>query len=140
MMSADDFRLLPDVNEGLENRIINAVRNYNSSEEIISAVKTKRYTHARLHRIMTCALLDITENLQCTPIEYVRVLGFTKTGSTLLKDCRLEVVTSVAKALKNDSEISALLKKDVLATDISALAYNNIGGCGNDYTQQIVKI
>ena len=140
MMSADDFRLLPDVNEGLENRIINAVRNYNSSEEIISAVKTKRYTHARLRRIMTCALLDITENLQCTPIEYVRVLGFTKTGSTLLKDCRLEVVTSVAKALKNDSEISALLKKDVLATDISALAYNNIGGCGNDYTQQIIKI
>lgn len=140
MMSAKDFSLLPDVNEGLENRIVDAVKNYNSVEEIISAVKTKRYTHARLRRIMTCALLDITESLQCTPIEYVRVLGFTNTGASLLKNCRIKVVTSVAKSLKSDSNISKLLEKDILATDIAALAYNDVGRCGSDYVEQIVKI
>ena len=77
------------------------MRSYNSLNEIISSVKTKRYTHARLRRIMTCALLDITENLQSTPIEYVRVLGFTKEGASLLKNCNVEVVTSVAKTMKN---------------------------------------
>ena len=140
MMSAKDFSLLPDVNEGLENRIVDAVKNYNSVEEIITAVKTKRYTHARLRRIMTCALLDITESLQCTPIEYVRVLGFTNTGASLLKNCRIKVVTSVAKSLKSDSNISKLIEKDVLATDIAALAYNDVGRCGSDYVEQIVKI
>lgn len=140
MMSAEDFRLLPDVNEGLENRIADAVKRYNSVKEIISSVKTKRYTHARLRRIMTCSLLDITENLQRAPIEYVRVLGFTKEGASLLKDCRFEVVTSVAKALKADTNITKLIEKDVLATDIAALAYNDVDRCGNDYIQQIVKI
>lgn len=140
MMSAKDFSLLPDVNEGLENRIFDAVRSYNSLNEIISSVKTKRYTHARLRRIMTCALLDITENLQSTPIEYVRVLGFTKEGASLLKNCNVEVVTSVAKTMKKESNISRLLEKDVLATDIAALAYNDVGRFGNDYLQQIVKI
>lgn len=140
MMTAEDFSLLPDVNEGLENRIADAVKNYNSVEEIITAVKTKRYTHARLRRIVTCALLDITESLQRTPIEYVRVLGFTKTGASLLKRCSIEVVTSVAKALKSESDIVKLLEKDVLATDIAALAYNDVGKCGKDYLEQIVKI
>lgn len=140
MMSAEDFRLLPDVNEGLENRIADAVKRYNSVKEIISSIKTKRYTHARLRRIMTCALLDITENLQRTPIEYVRVLGFNKEGASLLKNCRFEVVTSVAKTLKSDTSITRLLEKDVLATDIAALAYNDVDRCGNDYIQQIVKI
>lgn len=140
MMRAEDFNLLPDVNEGLENRIADAVKRYNSVKEIISSVKTKRYTHARLRRIMTCALLDITENLQRTPIEYVRVLGFNKEGASLLKNCRFEVVTSVAKALKSDTNITKLLEKDVLATDIAALAYNDVDRCGNDYIQQIVKI
>ena len=140
MMSAEDFSLLPDVNEGLENRIADAVKRYNSVKEIISSVKTKRYTHARLRRIMTCALLDITENLQRTPIEYVRVLGFNKEGASLLKNCRFEVVTSVAKTLKSGSNITKLLEKDVLATDIAALAYNDVDRCGNDYIQQIVKI
>lgn len=140
MMSAKDFLLLPDVNEGLENRIADAVKKYNYLEEIISSVKTKRYTHARLRRIMTCALLDITENLQRTPIEYVRVLGFTKEGASLLKSCHLAVITSVAKAMKADSNITRLLKKDVLATDIAALAYSDIDRCGNDYIKQIVKM
>lgn len=140
MMSAKDFSLLPDVKEGLENRIVDAVKSHNSVGEIISAVKTKRYTHARLRRIMTCALLDITESLQHIPIEYVRVLGFTKTGASLLKNCRLEVVTSVAKALKSDSNITKLLEKDVIATDIAALAYNDVVKCGKDYTEQIAKI
>lgn len=140
MMSAKDFSLLPDVNEGLENRIVDAVKKYNSINEIITSVKTKRYTHARLRRIMTCALLGITENLQHAPIEYVRVLGFTKSGAELLKNCRFEVVTSVAKVLKSDSKNTNLLEKDILATDIAALAYNEIDSCGKDYSQQVVKI
>ena len=73
-------------------------------------------------------------------MSYVRALGFTKEGAALLKSCNLEVVTSVAKALKADSDTARLLEKDVLANDIAALAYNNVGKCGNDYIQQIVKI
>ena len=139
-MSAEDIANLPDISEGLENRIYNAVQNYNSVEEIIDAVKTKRYTHARLRRIITCALLEITEKLQTTPVEYIRVLGFNDNGAELLKSSHLEVVTSVARAMKIGGNITTLLEKDVLATDISSLAYEKIKSKGADYTTQIVKL
>lgn len=139
-MSAADFALLPDVKEGLENRIAHAVKNYNSVNEIIDFVKTKRYTHARLRRIITCALLGITEKLQTTPIEYARVLGFTNIGASLLKSCRLEVISSVSKADKSNKNILDLLSADISATDIAALAYDEVYGCSSDYKNQIVKV
>ena len=139
-MSADDYKRLPDVNEGLENRIMDAVRRYNSVKEILDAVKTKRYTHARIRRIIVCALLGITEQLQTVPVEYARMLGFNSEGASLLKTSRLEVVTSVSDALKKGGNTAKLLEKDILSTDIAALAYNRPEMPKSDFTFGIIKI
>ncbi len=138
-MSLEEIAALPDVTEGLENRIYAAVREHNSTEEIITAIKTKRYTHARIRRILTSALLGITEDLQNTETEYVRVLGFTSQGAKLLKNCTLPVVTSVAKGLKLGGNTQTLLEKDIFATDTAALAYPTPHKCGMDFTTQIIK-
>ena len=138
-MTLQDFAKLPDVNEGLENRIFEAVSNFNSVKEIIEAVKTKRYTHARIRRILTCALLGITEDLQNSDVKYARVLGFTQSGAKMLKSCNIEVVTSVSKALKNEN-ISEMLSKDVYATDVSSLAYSTVLSKGIDFTTPILKV
>ncbi len=139
-MSADDYKRLPDVNEGLENRIMDAVRRYNSVKEILDAVKTKRYTYARIRRIIVCALLGITEQLQTVPVEYARILGFNSEGASLLKTSRLEVVTSVSDALKKGGNTAKLLEKDILSTDIAALAYNKPEMPKSDFTFGIIKI
>ncbi len=138
-MTAEDFAQLPDVGEGLENRIFDAVQKYNSFEEIIMSVKTKRYTLARLRRIFTCALLSVTEELQSSCALYARVLGFSPKGAEILKGCELDVVTSVAKAIKNGGATARLLQIDVRATDIFALATDKITNCGTDYTAKIIK-
>lgn len=140
IMSKYRLSLLPEVTEGLENRIYNAVRNYNSVEEIINAVKTKRYTRSRICRILACAMLDITDEIQQTPIEYVRVLGFTSEGAAILKGCKLNVVTSAAKGISIGGNTALLLEKDMAASDIAALGYDNIGSAGKDYTTPIIKI
>ena len=138
-MTADDFAALPEVGEGLENRLLAAVRQQNSLEEIISAVKTKRYTHARLRRIFCCAALGITEELQRKTASYARVLGFTDEGAGLLKNCACEVVTSVSKLMKSGGENAVLLRCDVLATDLSALAYKRVKSCSADYLTKILR-
>ena len=138
-MSAAELAELPEVSEGLENRIAAAVLKYNSTEEILSAVKTKRYTHARLRRILTYALLGITEELQARTPSYARVLGFTESGAALLKSFRGEVVTSVAAAMRSDSPNRDFLAKDILATDVAALAYDRILPCSADYLTKIAK-
>ena len=58
----------------------------------------------------------------------------------MLKDCRLNVVTSASNGLKIGGNTKALLEKDISAYDISALAYDipKIGGL--DFTTPIVKI
>lgn len=138
-MSAEELAKLPEMGEGLENRIINAVKCCNSLSEIIMQVKTKRYTYSRLSRIMAYALLGITEDLQKKPINYVRVLGFNQEGAKMLRACRLPLITSVGKALRADNDFSEVLQAEIRSTDISALAYDTPKSVGRDFLQQIIK-
>ena len=43
-MSIEDIKNLPDVNEGLENRIYESVKNSTSLQQLINSIKTTRYT------------------------------------------------------------------------------------------------
>lgn len=138
-MTAADFRALPEVGEGLENRLWAAVHEYNSVKEIIDAVKTKRYTHARLRRILCCAVLGITEDLQSRTASYARVLGFSGAGAALLKTCTCELITSPAEALRRQSPNADFLQKDILATDLAALAYPAPQPCGLDFRTKMIR-
>lgn len=137
-MTAENLGRLPEVSEGLEHRFVNAVAEYNSIEEILFAVKTKRYTLARLRRIICCAALGITEELQSRKAEYARVLGFTAEGEKMLKTCSFEIVTSVAKTMREEGKNVDFLCRDILATDLAALAYKSVKPCGSDYRTKII--
>lgn len=139
-MTAEEIRLLPDVGEGLENRIITAARSCPSVEALINEVKTKRYTRARICRILTCALLGITEELQTKDIRHARVLGFTPGGEKMLKTCSGEIVTSVSKAMEKGGNTAELLAADIRAADTLALAYSTIKPCSADYLTKIIKV
>lgn len=138
-MNAEQLRALPEVGEGLENRILSAARKFGTAEEVIGEVKTKRYTRSRICRILTCALLGITEELQTKTADYARVLGFTDEGEKMLKTCIGKVITSAAKAEDLGSDTAELLAADIRATDTAALAYEKVKPCGADYLTKIVK-
>lgn len=138
-MNAEQLRALPEVGEGLENRILSAARKFGTAEEVIDEVKTKRYTRSRICRILTCALLGITEELQTKTADYARVLGFTDEGGKMLKACIGKVITSAAKAEDLGSDTAELLAADIRATDTAALAYEKVKPCGADYLTKIVK-
>jgi predicted nucleotidyltransferase len=70
---------LPDVSEGLENRIYEASGRCSTRAELIKRIKTKRYAYTRISRILLCALLGITKEMISEhnrhSAEYIRVLG-----------------------------------------------------------------
>ena len=138
-MTAEELRALPDVGEGLENRILEAARRCGSVEELLGSVKTKRYTHARLRRILACALLGVTERLQTGEWDYVRVLGFSDRGAGLLCSCRGEIITSPAKSLRETGRNSEYLRLDIRAADLAALAYEEIKPAGTDFCTKILR-
>ncbi|MBQ2092548.1 MAG: nucleotidyltransferase family protein, partial [Clostridia bacterium] len=80
MLSAEDIKEAPDVSEGLENRIYNAIQSATSLEELYSIVKTKRYTHSRIRRIITALYLGIAPQDALHKVPYIRVLGFNEQG------------------------------------------------------------
>lgn len=143
-MSVEDIKALPDVNEGLENRIFNSIRSCCTVEEIILSIKTKRYTMARIRRIIICALLGITEDLVKEPVPYIRVLGFSDKGKELLKDIKhnsnLPLITNVAQGYRELNGIGKeVFNIDLRASDIYTLGCKKIKPCGQDFKQFVIR-
>ena len=83
-MSDGEFEALPYGSEGLWRKLMHECRQKNTLEEILTAVKSKRYTRTRLDRMVMCAFLGLTASDLCSPAPYARVLGFTKRGQQVL--------------------------------------------------------
>ena len=84
-MTDAEFAALPYGSEGLWRKLMHAARRENTLEEILTAVKSKRYTRSRLDRMVMCAFLELTEEALSQPVPYVRVLAFNETGRQILR-------------------------------------------------------
>jgi len=87
-MTEAEFSVLPGGSEGLWRKLMHAVKEYATLEEIAVAVKSKRYTRTRIDRMILCAFLGITEEMLSLPAPYVRVLAFNDRGREMLKSAR----------------------------------------------------
>ncbi len=141
-MSAEDFSRLPDVSEGLEHRIYSAVRSSVSLDEILEKIKTKRYTHSRLRRIILCAFLGITKKDMLTPVPYIRVLGFNENGAQLLKQMKetatLPVVTKSSDIKTLGKDAQRVFELECTARDLFSLALPVPCECGKEMTDKII--
>ena len=83
-MTEAEFEVLPYGSEGLWRKLMHECRQQNTLEDILTAVKSKRYTRTRLDRMVMCAYLGLTKDDLSSPAPYARVLGFTKRGQQVL--------------------------------------------------------
>ena len=89
-MTDEEFEALPYGSEGLWRKLMHASREFSTLEEILTAVKSKRYTRTRLDRMVLCAFLGIQEETLTQPVPYVRALAFNDTGRDILKKFRTQ--------------------------------------------------
>ena len=83
-MTDAEFEALPYGSEGLWRKFMRECRQRNTLEEILTAVKSKRYTRTRLDRMAMCAFLGLTAEDLAAPAPYARVLGFNGRGREVL--------------------------------------------------------
>ena len=141
-MSAEELSLLPDVTEGLENRIVEAVKSSVSLDEILNKVKTKRYTMARLRRIIICALLGITAEMSKKNPPYIRALAFNNKGAEIMREIKrngtVPLITNVADGYAAlDDEAKRIFEIDLRATDIYSLACESVEPCASDFKRKL---
>lgn len=149
-MSLKQIQNIPDVSEGLEHAIKNAVGSCNNLPELLNMIKSKRYTGTRLQRILICSLLGITKkNMENSKKirPYVRILGMDEKGKQLISKItkanpKLDIITSIKKFTENNHNkfIKEMLDIDIKSTDIYTLAYGKNSFTGLDYTNKIVTM
>ncbi len=143
-MSVEDFKELPDVSEGLEYRLFDAVKKSSYLEEILEKVKTKRYTHSRIRRIIICAFLGIKKGDVLAPVPFIRVLGFNENGAKILKKAK---ETATLPIVTKSSEINALgenakraFELECFARDMLSLALPVRDEFGKEMTDKLIVL
>lgn len=134
----EDFSKTPDVREGLENRILAAARQATSLQELYDAVKSKRYSHARIRRVILSFFLGIENQPQVPP--YLRVLGMNATGALLLKNARLPVITRAAQLRTMNYMCQSVFHLESRADDLYALAQPIPGIAGSNEQHGMIVI
>ena len=141
-MTMDDLAGLPDVREGLESRLHRLCRETGTAADLLEALKCKRYTHARLSRLLAHALLDMTQTLidaHPTP-EYARVIAMREDAGPLMKalsERSAIPVVSNARQLRDHPAFEL----ECRATDIWALLHDEPGKRlpGREYTEKFIR-
>ena len=88
ILSNPDLSTIYQVNQEMAVRIKDAIKTAQSMEELVEAVATKRYTKARVRRLLTYILVQTRES---DLPEAIHVLGFTEKGRQHLKALKEQV-------------------------------------------------
>ena len=88
ILSNPDLTTIYQVNQEMAVRIKDAIKTAKSVDELVEIVATKRYTKARVRRLLTYILVQAREN--ALP-EGIHVLGFTEKGRQHLKPLKEQV-------------------------------------------------
>lgn len=120
-----------EIEEGLEHRLITCANSVEhcSINELLEAVKTKRYTRTKLQRALLAIMLqhrkqDFTREKLANGVAYLRVLGFSAKGQQLLKAMKKRATLPIIHTPAQYQGHSAYLQLDIAATScyMSALA------------------
>lgn len=129
--------------EGLDARLYRAVRSCASYTGAAEAVKTKRYTRARIDRALLCAALGITKAFaQAHPLPgYARLLGFRADRKELLAELDRRsggFLVSDAKRLGDDP----VFRLENRATDLWASCCDSADDriCDRDYGCKMIVV
>lgn len=119
------------VAEGVENRFVKAAETCFGVEDIITFVKTKRYTHTRLSRIAASILVGmdkttLSENMS-GGVAYARVLGANATGTALLRNIKenIPVISRGGDYVNLDEYGRKQFELEMKAGNICALCAEN---------------
>ena len=141
-LSREELARLPDISEGLENRLHSAIRTSTGIDELAQATKTKRYTMARVRRLIFSAFLGLTKEDALGTPPYLRVIGMNKRGEEILAKMKETATLPLSSSLARLSELSRrageIAALEERSTDLYALALPTPQPCGYEKWAKVV--
>ena len=140
--SAEDLAQICDCTEGLENRIKALTKDNTSLNSALDKITTKRYTYARVKRIITANLLGITEKLVFKALDgdlYCKILAVKESSKDMITYICNNSSIPVLTRKKDYADVKKIgldaLKKDELANDLMNLVS---GKKQNEYQMLVI--
>lgn len=141
--SINELKKLPDVSEGVENKLYNGIGLAESTEDLYNIIKVKRYTLARIRRLVLSAFIGADDSFFKKQPPYIRVLGFNKAGELQLKESakvsQLPVFVRPADIKKISDDAQKVFETECRATDLFSLSLTEPLPCGLEYTAKLLK-
>lgn len=142
-LSLSQLEQLPDLSEGLERRLYQAIRKATSLRELYDLAKTKRYSHARIRRLVLAAFLGITASHGAALPPYCRILAMNATGAKILSICKETATIPFLMKYADSKHLSEPAKElfslECQATDLFSLFCPTPQPCGLDMTTPIIS-
>lgn len=108
-LSKEDLQNIHLISEGIENLLVKNAMEFNDFEDFMNASISRRYTKARIQRILLQIIMQIKKEDISSLAEpnYIRVLGFNEKGREILKAYQGEykLVTQFKNIPQNYKEI-----------------------------------
>lgn len=114
------------VDEGIHHKLIKNINRVNNVDELVQSIKSKRYTHNRLKRMLVHILIGLkkVDIKNYKDIDYLQILGFNKQGQEYLNQLKnkneINIKTKNYQSILYSYEIKSasiynlISKKDVL--------------------------
>ena len=126
------------VDEGIENRIIKVLNVSNTLDELVSKIKTKRYTYNKINRMFIHILTSFTKKeAKDLELEYLRVLGFNNKGKTYLNTIKKKLQIPLITSYKYHNYKTLMIEKRV--TSIYSIITNDSSLIKKELEKPIIK-
>ena len=132
----DNLNTFHLVDNSISSRIYKSALISNNMEELISNIKTKRYTYNRINRTLLFILFNINkEEAKQFKLEYIRILGMNKKGKEILKSIKNNTSLPILTKFKKDYK---LLDYELKITTIYSIIVNNSELIKDEYTNKVI--
>ncbi|MBE6158131.1 MAG: nucleotidyltransferase [Firmicutes bacterium] len=139
IITEKDLSIYHTVDEGIDKLLKKEILNANSYEELISKIKTKRYTYNKIKRTLLHILCNFTkeEANKYKDVEYIRILGFNDKGRTYLNKIKKETTLPIiSKIIREKPD---MLEFEMNTTKIYSLPKNEQDLIKKEYKNNLYK-
>lgn len=145
-LAPEDFDALPDAGGGAGRRLYRALWRFGKIEEIVREASNKRYTEARMRRMLYGAALGFCAEDTKTVPPYIRVLASNERGRAHLASMRgitpLPVISKSGEIKRAGLQAQKVFKLCAEAHELYRLACPSAGRCtpGEDWRKSTVIV
>ena len=106
ILSEEDLSIYQTVEEGIEHALKREIETCNTIDELLERIKSKRYTHNKLKRMLIHILCNFTKEKakQMNQISYIRILGFNDKGKEYLNKIKKEITIPIISKITREKD------------------------------------